>query len=405
MHLLILATLLILLSPPVRAAPLFTVQELHIPGVSSPTSLDINESGQITGAGYIDGGTEWHAFRYGASMQDLGTLGGTGSGGFAINASGQVTGYAAISGNRSTHAFLYDGTMHDLGTLGGANSTGYGISDSGAVTGAADTNYSTRPYRYVHAFLYDGAIHNLGTPGPAYIGSVGTGINARNEVTGYAWTGSDFSDHAFLYDGTMHDLGTLGGAVSLGYGINPGGQVTGTADTASGSTHAFLYDGTMHDLGTLGGTSSSGIGINAHGQVTGSASLGNGDTHAFLYDNSAMRDLNGLLSPQDPLYGLITLDQGRRITDAGQILATGTGPDGYQTFLLTPVPEPAALALLSGGFLAIAGLRHHARRRHVRTPFNPVSTPRCGRHPSSRGASASRRSRRKLRTLNGSIPR
>ena len=53
-------------------------------------------------------------------MQDLGTLGGTYSGGFAINASGQVTGYADTAGDGLYHAFLWDGTtMQDLGTLGG----------------------------------------------------------------------------------------------------------------------------------------------------------------------------------------------------------------------------------------------------------------------------------------------
>ena len=53
-------------------------------------------------------------------MQDLGTLGGTYSVGFAINDSGQVTGTADTADGAADHAFLWDGTtMQDLGTLGG----------------------------------------------------------------------------------------------------------------------------------------------------------------------------------------------------------------------------------------------------------------------------------------------
>ena len=56
-------------------------------------------------------------------MQDLGTLGGTDSDGTAINDAGQVTGTSTLTGDFTTqtqHAFLWDGaTMRDLGTLGG----------------------------------------------------------------------------------------------------------------------------------------------------------------------------------------------------------------------------------------------------------------------------------------------
>src|SRR5947207_13764045 len=59
-------------------------------------------------------------------------------------------------------------------------------------------------------------------------------------------------------------LGTLGGSYSIGYGVNATGQVTGYSATSGGLGHAFLYSGSsMQDLGTLGGTSSQGNGINA----------------------------------------------------------------------------------------------------------------------------------------------
>ncbi len=109
-------------------------------------------------------------------ITDLGTLGGVNSYAAGINASGQVTGYSLIINGVANHAFFYDGaTMHDLGTLGG-NSFGKGINDSGQVTGYYDTSGST-----THPFLYDGAtMHDLGTIGN------GNGINATGQVTGAA---------------------------------------------------------------------------------------------------------------------------------------------------------------------------------------------------------------------------
>jgi len=55
-------------------------------------------------------------------MQDLGTLGGTGSSATAINGRGQVTGYATTAAGEY-HAFRWTpaGGMQDLGTLGGTS--------------------------------------------------------------------------------------------------------------------------------------------------------------------------------------------------------------------------------------------------------------------------------------------
>jgi probable HAF family extracellular repeat protein len=230
-------------------------------------------------------------------------------------------------------------TVTDLGTLGGTGSVGLGINASGQVTGGSDM-----PGNAYHAFLYDGVMHDLGTLG-GFI-SAGRDINASGHVTGgFGTSGND--NHAFLYDGVMHDLGTLGGTYSLGFRINDSGQVTGLSYTENAEPHAFLYDGTMHDLGTLGGTDSQGRGINASGHVVGLSTtnpLENFRYHAFLYtSDSGMVDLNTFI---DPLSGW-ELKEAWGINDAGQI--TGVGQIGGQrhAFLLTPVPEPASLALLA----------------------------------------------------------
>jgi probable HAF family extracellular repeat protein len=58
------------------------------------------------------------------TVTDLGTFGGTNSGGLGINASGQVTGYATFPGETVHHAFIYsDGSLRDLGALGAATNS------------------------------------------------------------------------------------------------------------------------------------------------------------------------------------------------------------------------------------------------------------------------------------------
>ncbi|TMH64709.1 MAG: hypothetical protein E6H48_16395 [Betaproteobacteria bacterium] len=97
----------------------------------------------------------------------------------------------------------------------------------------------------------------------------------------------NLNQHAFLYSGAnMLDLGVLpGGAYSSAWGINAGGVVVGAATPAGTSaTHAFLYSsGTMTDLGTLGGAMSTAMGINDSGQVTGDAQTVSGSFHPFVY--------------------------------------------------------------------------------------------------------------------------
>ena len=183
-------------------------------------------------------------------------------------------------------------------------------------------------------------MHDLGTLGND---SVGYGINASGQITGYT------AGQPFLYDGTMHDLGSG----NVGYGINASGQVTG----GGGGQHTFLYDGTMHDLGTLGGFPGEGLGINASGQITGySYTIGWEGQHAFLYSGGSMVDLNTLVGPASPW----TLTAGQAINDLGQI--TGYGKIGGETHAFVLSPEGVAglgsnqTADSGGGVGTVAGV-------------------------------------------------
>jgi probable HAF family extracellular repeat protein len=336
------------------ALPRYHITDLGTLGGVSSSGLGINASGQVTGSSGTAGEAESHAFVWtptlpngvSGTMHDIGTLGGTQGQGSSINAHGQVTGISLTKGDAAYHAFLFDGTMHDLGSSAERSSEGNGINDRGQIVGVsgAGANFS--------AFLYDGTRHNLAPLGE---GSNARGTNSSGQVTGF--TGND----SFLWTPTTPN-GNTGTAVLLGYlnqlgfntdanAINASGQVTGEAG-GIGAFHAFLYDGAMHDLGTLGGTYSNGYAINGRGWITGQSSTpGGADYAAFLYTNeTGMVDLNALI---DPAAGW-NLSVGRGINDAGQITGYGQIGGEIRGFLLTPVPEPACLALAFLGATALA---------------------------------------------------
>jgi probable HAF family extracellular repeat protein len=114
----------------------------------------------------------------------------------------------------------------------------------------------------------------------------------------------------------------------------------------------------MVDLGTLpGGTGSSAAAINALGVIVGVSIGPAGAERAFVYrDGVGMADLNGLIGPGSGW----TLTAALGINDLGQIVGVGTRAGGQQAFLLTPVPEPTALALAGGA--ALAGMACRRRR-------------------------------------------
>ena len=283
--------------PPVtRAVPLPAVLGADVTNLGFET-VAINGAGQV--AGTLNGrAVLWTP---GGGTQDLGTLGGPSSRGYAINESGHVAG-SSTTATGATHAFLWTPGqgMRDLGTLpGGASSIARGMNDRGEVVGE-----STRPRAdpldprmpLTHAFrwtLFLG-MEDLGTLGGAT--SVAYAISPSGAIVGSSLTATG-PEHAFLWrNGVMTDLGTLGGTQSIAYAVNPSGDIVGSSTTTAGEEHAVLWPkgGGIVDLGTLGRTRSVATGINPSGQIVGWFS-GAPSSGAFLWQNGVMTELPGVL--------------------------------------------------------------------------------------------------------------
>ncbi|MFP5392761.1 MAG: DUF3466 family protein [Gammaproteobacteria bacterium] len=356
------------------AAPRFTMTPL---GTQSSVPYAINNSGVTVGT-YSPFGYEPHAWiNY---QPGLGTLpGGSTSTAYDINDSGTVVGYSDRAlyeyGTMTNEAFRYDrqAGMTALGTLGPQlTSVAYGINNAGVIVGAGMTDLNT---------LYSGRALTFGAGGPQLIAgqpadrlSSAEDINDRGQIIGRYQASvpgaATFQMHGFLLsNGTMQEIGTFGGPDSTPTALNDRGWVVGRATTADSTgwfnvEHAFLYrDGVMTDLGTLGGFGamalSSANDINEQGQVVGNFSGASG-VHGFLYDNGQIYDLNSLtdLPAGWRIYDAVGINEGQ------QIAALGCWQNECMAVRLDPiaaVPEPSTCLMLLGG-LGLLGWRVHRPR-------------------------------------------
>jgi probable HAF family extracellular repeat protein len=295
-------------------------------------------------------------------MLDLGTAGaGTWSQAYAINDSGQFTGRAATNGIAGDHAVRgrLGSPMEDLGTLGGSGSFGYDINNLGRVVG-----FSSMPTSGQHAFFRDvsGPMHDLGTLGGR--DSWAYALNESGVVVGASQMPGNTVKHAFIWygSGALVDLGTITGTSSSAAGINDLGQVVLWSGISGMPQNGFAFlrqpNGTVANLGTLGGSYSYPSDINNLGWVVGYSQTASGASHGFLYDGIRLRDVNDLI---DPVPGW-ELGSANGINDHGWITGTGYYNGELNAYVLVPVPEPGSLFLLASGGFVIARRRPECKK-------------------------------------------
>ena len=316
----------------------FALTDLGAIGGGETGATGLNDRGQVVGCVQ-----NTHNSLFGAAFvwdgqraSDLGALPGDSyCRANGINNAGQViaSSYSAFDHNR---AFVWrDGRKAELSGLGSFPHTkALSLNDSGQVVGYAQSGeHDARGELVARAALWTrgGPPSDLGTLGGDY--SAAYGINGRGQIVGKADTAYFGSTHAFLWQsGRMTDLGTLGGANSLALRVNNAGQVVGYSETGS-AVHAFLWqNGRMTDLDTLpGAASSQAHAVNDRGQIVGKS-----DGTATLWQDGKLADLNRLV----PAASGWTLQDATAINAIGQIVGSGTAPDGHtHAFLLTPLRQ------------------------------------------------------------------
>jgi probable HAF family extracellular repeat protein len=382
-------------APSLAGATSYTLFDLGILGAPGEWhtmhATGLNNSGQVVGyASYFSVDTQgawtettqaWVTGANGIGMTAIPTLGGAWNRANGINDAGWVVG-TSLTASGSERAFVTGpgGTSpRELGTLGGTSSTASAINASGQVVGTSTTAAGLQ-----RGYLSDaqaGNLHDLGSlheSSPTGM-SVPTAINAAGQVTGMSRAtnyGLDDTERPFITgpNGTsMREITVAGAAPGTpgeGFAINASGQTVGQMTPFHYYRDAFFAeaDGSGRllklPIEPEGGESpaylnSWATGLNASGQVVGSYFMrlesglfvtGPYGSNPMLLDQQAF---TGLTEP------LPVFDDALAINDAGQIIASARS-NGH-VYLISPVPEPAVVAMMLAGL----GLLAVRRRQYL----------------------------------------
>jgi probable HAF family extracellular repeat protein len=170
------------------------------------------------------------------------------------------------------------------------------LNDQGQVTGwsYSGTNYSAPVH---HAFIWEnGAITDTGVV-PGTTDSAAWGINSKGTLAG----SSSFQSQAAIYrDGAWTALGVDGVATD----INDHDTIVGTYRIPGVAEHPYMIrNGAFVDMGSLGGTLATAMAVNNKNVAVGYSYLAGSVTiHAFVYEDDAMKDIGTLGGTQSYAY-------------------------------------------------------------------------------------------------------
>lgn len=372
---------------------LFDIGQLGTGDLIYATGL--NNSGQVSGYAYTNGFNGWSSVgdyrgfvsgADGVGLTGIGTLGGSWSKAYGINDAGQVVG-AAQTATGGFHAFLRGSnstTLQDLGTLGAVNSMATAINASGQVigmTGGARNDLPTYPdvLDPQQGFITDANGQSMRALGslngqPLF----GNGLNDAGRVVGHIGYSELNQAGTFVTGANGSNPVALPAAVHYQESsINNNGQIAGTyigpqeyvgrnayIGNDSGTVKPLDFTGVdNYTPGNLGGSGQYGpasfsdtSAINEFGQIAGTI-----HNNRFGRDFAFITGANGQgVIDVNSLFTLADGDWFRNVTginDQGQFVVNS----GYgHAYLISPIPEPATLALWGVGLLLIGGA---ARRR------------------------------------------
>jgi YVTN family beta-propeller protein/probable HAF family extracellular repeat protein len=256
------------------------------------------------------------------NVTDVGSPGDFSSGN-GINDQGWIVGSVFNFTSQDYHAFLFrpgDSRLEDLGTLGGTGSDPSFVDNLGIITGfSRDAMNNVVPF-FAQASTNTPKLIALPTLAGPPFGIAQGSAELPGEVVAVGVSGASI-DRAVKWSLTTNgypitDLGTLPGSnAASAYSINSTGQIVGFSAYNNGAAgfHAFVFEnGFMKDLNNLvnglpsGWSLQSASAINDYGQICGKGTTPDGSTHAFALSPTRPNILVGTLngSPYEKVYFL-----------------------------------------------------------------------------------------------------
>lgn len=334
------------------AAPLYRITDIQDNGNGTPAALNQNSQILVTGP-------QSYVWTDGASQTVTTGLDRV----FGFNDNAKVVGYIYNNDDTSTTPAYWPKAgkpAHALPVFQHFSNNGYdratGINRKGQIAGwltRADTKtgpvlwdhgtlVDLKPFVEEHCYLYAPSAQ-INNSGVVAVTSCNHGYRIDTaSMTAIQLQGFD-DKHAFQ----CNDCGAV-------FGINDKGEVGGSSRAYyKGKDHlAHVRDeatvwnskGKPKDIGVLKidgypDVNSVALGINKGGQVVGYTTA-SASTHAFLYGpDMAITDLNTLIDPSDPKFGLVTLMYANSINDKGEIVGMlyDSQLNANRIFKLTPV--------------------------------------------------------------------
>jgi len=285
----------------------------------------------------------------------------------AVSANGSViVGYGARpDGDNEAFRWTQAGGLQQLGDLpGGAfYSQADGVSPDGlTVVGHSSVGVDIEGFRWTQASGMQG-VGFFSDADPNNRWSKVTGVTAGGMLVGGATHAEGFEAFRMTGGGSMEGLGKLSGTTgSLAFAVSADGSViVGHCDDEAVGNRAFIWTSGvgMEGLGDLpdGGWSTARA-VSADGSIV----VGDGDSGdnnvAFIWDRvHGIRVLQDVLTSDYGLGSELTgwvLNEAAGISADGKIIVgCGINPDGNTQAWVVQIPEPATMAMLGLGAVAM----------------------------------------------------